>query len=98
MYKMENRVTTVRFFVVGDIGKAGRGRSGVADAMAEMQTRWRHRNEKLASFVITTGGLWHSSFVVFALVLVGLLPFHAVTLASIRHTTTEMHTIQYDNS
>ena len=51
------RVRRVRFFVVGDIGKPGHGRSGVADAMAAMQARWRRRNEKLATFVITTGGL-----------------------------------------
>lgn len=90
IHKMENRVTTVRFFVVGDIGKAGPGRSGVATAMAELQTRWRHCNEKLATFVITTGGLRHLSFAHFAFNLASILSLHPITLASIRHTPTKM--------
>mmetsp|Transcript_30875 Transcript_30875/g.86165 ORF Transcript_30875/g.86165 Transcript_30875/m.86165 type:complete len:428 (-) Transcript_30875:101-1384(-) len=47
--------TTVRFFVLGDIGHPGAGRARVATAMSRLQQAWQSGGELPASFVVSTG-------------------------------------------
>jgi hypothetical protein len=45
----------MKFFVIGDPGRAGLERVAVAEGMASLQTQWREENVTQASFVISTG-------------------------------------------
>ena len=46
----------LRFFIFGDIGHQGSGRSVVADAAVALQENWKTQNdETLAQFVLLTG-------------------------------------------